>query len=475
MFRDVPAWAVSALVHIVAILMMALFVSETATLIEKLTFIAAPPSEEEIEDDPIKIPEMDDALPEIVEPVAESTVPDGPVLGPLDLGEVIPDIPPSPPIEFDDEFGEQTAPASGMLDGLDGGGPGTGLLDSRTIGRQRAPPMCEQAIDGSLKWIALHQLPDGGWSFDLTACPSCMGQCSHSGTSKKDDRAGATAMAMLPFLGRGYTHREGPYQKQVEGGVAFLVQQAMQNKGKVYGPSGSLYSQGLAGIALSECYAMSQDQRLAAPTQLVLNFIMDAQDPQGGGWRYTPRQPGDTSAVGWQIMALKSGNLAYLDVNPLTIKKAVEFLDSVQSDYGAAYGYLDASNPTLARSSVGLLCRMYLGWKKDHEGLQEGARRIAQAGPSKDLYYDYYATQIMHHLEGERWVAWNATMTKMLLESQATKDHEAGSWYAGVDVGHGAHAAGRLYCTSLATMILEVYYRHLPIYGTQSVDEEFPE
>jgi hypothetical protein len=51
----------------------------------------------------------------------------------------------------------------------------------------------------------------------------------------------------------------------------------------------------------------------------------------------------------------------------------------------------------------------------------------------------------------------------------------AGSWHAGVDGGHGAHAAGRLYCTSLATMILEVSYRHLLIYGTQSVDEEFHE
>jgi hypothetical protein len=35
--------------------------------------------------------------------------------------------------------------------------------------------------------------------------------------------------------------------------------------------------------------------------------------------------------------------------------------------------------------------------------------------------------------------------------------------------------AGRLYCTALSTMILEVYYRHLPIYQNQSVQEEFKE
>jgi hypothetical protein len=53
-------------------------------------------------------------------------------------------------------------------------------------------------------------------------------------------------------------------------------------------------------------------------------------------------------------------------------------------------------------------------------------------------------------------------MVQMLLKSQAKKGHEAGSWFEGVNGGHGADAAGRLYTTSLATLILEVYYRILP-------------
>ena len=68
------------------------------------------------------------------------------------------------------------------------------------------------------------------------------------------------------------------------------------------------------------------------PAQAALNFICSAQDPVGGGWRYEPRQPGDTSVVGWQIMALKSGYMAYLDVPAATVKKAFDFLDSVQSE-----------------------------------------------------------------------------------------------------------------------------------------------
>jgi hypothetical protein len=67
--------------------------------------------------------------------------------------------------------------------------------------------------------------------------------------------------------------------------------------------------------------------------------------------------------------------------------------------------------------------------------------------------------------EADRWGSqgfpWSATA--------ASFDRGLFSW------NKRAGATGRLYCTLLATMILEVYYRHLPIYGTQSVDDEFRE
>jgi hypothetical protein len=476
-----PAWAISMLVHIVALLTMALIAGNNEP-VEKPTVITSTAAESEEEFSEFEEQDTPEETPEeMVDPVADVMVTTEVAVEPVEVVSLADDLDAAPlAVELTD-FGSETAPASDMMATIGAiGGTGGGLG-----GRANAKKLAmsgggggdtEAAVDRALKWIAVHQMPDGGWSFDLNACPSCQGKCSHGGGSRKEDRTGATAMALLPYLGRGYTHREGPYKKQVEGGIAFLVQRAIQGKGKAYDGAGNMYSQGLTGIVLSECYAMSQDNRLAAPTQAVLNYIMQAQDPRGGGWRYNPRQAGDTSAVGWQIMALKSGNMAYLQINPLSVKKAVEFLDFVQADeYGATYGYVDKSSPSIGRSAVGLLCRMYLGWKKDHPGIQEGARMIAKAGPSKDLYYDYYATQIMHHMEGEMWIAWNKKMKELLLKTQSNKDHEAGSWYENVDSGHGAHAAGRLYCTSLATMILEVYYRHLPIYKNQSVKDEFRE
>ena len=479
-----PAWLISMLVHVVVLLSMALVVNEVPKPeTPRLITASAPEVEENFEEFEDEIPQEDPGpQQEITDMVAlpeSSNVDAVQVITSADEVDAAP-----VSVELTD-FGSETAPSSDLLSSVGAvGGKTAGGLGGRTDTKMREQliqtgggnKQSEAAVESALKWIIQHQLPDGGWSFNLKACPSCNGQCSH-GVDKSHglDRCGATSMALLPFLGRGYTHKDGPYKKQFEAGVGFLASMAVKGQGKAYGMGGgTMYSQGLAGIVLSESYAMTQDRRLAGPAQMALNYIMAAQDPAGGGWRYAPKQPGDTSAVGWQLMALKSGHMAFLKVSPLTIKKAVEFLNDVQGDDGATYGYTDPGNGP-GTSAVGLLCRMYLGWKRDHPALQRGVDRLAKMGPSKDLYYDYYATQVLHHVEGERWVRWNEKMREMLVTTQSKKGHESGSWYEGVEGGHGAHAAGRLYCTSLATMILEVYYRHLPIYGQGSVNEDFKE
>jgi hypothetical protein len=475
--RTAPAWAVSMLLHIVILLSMALIVQEPPKEEKPRVIVSTAPEVvedfEEFEEQPLEPqPEtqevndavvLPDAAVENVQVVADAAD--------IDAAAVS--------VEFTD-FSTETAASSDLLASVGAIGGQAGGLGGRTDPTMRKKlvqagggnAQSEAAVEAALKWIINHQLPDGSWSFDHTQSPSCAGNCSHPGKYK--DRAGATAMALLPMLGRGYTHKEGPYKKQFEAGIGFLAALTVTGQGKAYEKGGNLYCQGLAGIALSETYAMTQDKRLAGPAQLALNYIMAAQDPVGGGWRYAPKQPGDTSAVGWQLMALKSGHMAFLKVNPLTIKKAVEFLNHVQQDEGSMYGYTDPGSAP-GTSAVGLLCRMYLGWKKDNPALKRGAARLAKMGPNANLYYDYYATQILHHLEGDAWLAWNTKMRDMLVNSQAKNGHEAGSWLKGYEAGHSTDHGGRLYCTSLATMILEVYYRHLPLYGQQSVDEEFKE
>ena len=282
-------------------------------------------------------------------------------------------------------------------------------------------------------------------------------------------------MALLPFLGAGQTHMEGEYKETIRRGLYFLGSQMQMspNGGNLMGQGGSMYCHGLAAICLCEAYALTQDKALMVPAQQSLNFIIYAQDRTGGGWRYSPQTPGDTSVVGWQIMALKSGHLAYLQVPKQTIAGAINFLNLVQQDSGSKYGYTGpGAGP--ATTAVGLLCRMYLGWKKEEPALQRGVQWMSQRGPARNnMYYNYYATQVMHHYGGDEWKKWNAVMRDQLVDSQITKGDfraEKGSWTP--TGGHGDRG-GRLYETAMCTMTLEVYYRHMPLYKDQPVNDDF--
>ena len=121
---------------------------------------------------------------------------------------------------------------------------------------------------------------------------------------------------------------------------------------------------------------------------------------------------------------------------------------------------------TFAMTAEGLLCRQYLGWPRSDERLLAGVNLLL-AHPmdwaDRDVYAWYYATQVLHHLEGPAWEQWNQTMRELLPAQQTMVGPERGSWSPHGD-WWGSHA-GRLYVTCLSLYMLEVYYRHLPIYA----------
>jgi len=338
----------------------------------------------------------------------------------------------------------------------------------------------EAAVASGLRWLAQHQSEDGGWSFDHASHAECNGQCSQPG-EMTECRIAATGLALLAYLGGGHTSASGSYQQQVQRGIEFLVKTGKLTSGG-FDLRGELapnhghaayYSHGIATIALCEAYAITQDDTLKARAQGAINFILASQDSRSGGWRYQPLEAGDTSVVGWQMMALQSGRNAGLMVPPQALKMVERFLNTKQSNRGSQYAYLEADQPSAPMTAVGLLCRMYLGWNQRDGRLKLGVIYLDDQKPSRNnMYYNYYATQVLHHWGGEEWARWNEVMRDQLVQTQHTeKDgHLAGSW----DVAdpHGS-AGGRHYMTCLAVMTLEVYYRHLPLYQRDKLKVEY--
>jgi hypothetical protein len=478
----VPGWAISLILHVALLMILAaislepvqqalavLTMSNTGTATEQLESF-------DISDSPA--PQMSESTEESAAVPAEAVAPTAEVMevalepvvtspiGELPVANVVDQIAPSNLMS--DVMSNQ------MLQALSSR---SSNMKKEMLERYGGTAASEQAVARALQWLAAHQLPNGAWSFGHDRV--CRGQCGDAGNRINAFNA-ATAVALLPFLGAGQTHLEGQYQQTVKKGLAFLIKRmeitaGTPPRGSWTEPDGNMYSHGLASIAVCEAYAMTKDPDLEKPAQLALNYIAWAQDPNGGGWRYAPQQPGDTSVVGWQLMALKSGLMGGLTIFPETVRKANFFLDAVQTNEGAYYGYdVPAANPAgaAATTSIGLLCRMYLGWSKEKPAIQEGVKFLATVGPSKDnVYYNYYATQVLRQYGGPEWERWNTAMRDQLVNTQEKSGHSVGSWFSNEDPWRAE--GGRLYSTAMSAMILEVYYRYMPLYGDKSTEDDF--
>ncbi len=308
----------------------------------------------------------------------------------------------------------------------------------------------EACVNKSLGWLARQQNADGSWS--------------HNGNFPDNYNAAynvaGTAFGLLPMLAAGKTHKlhkDNPYDKPIEKGLLYLLRVQNRQTGRL---GSSMYEHGLATITLCEAYGLSQDPMLRKPAQMAIDFIVDSQHDEGG-WRYAPKQAGDTSVVGWMVMGLKSGQMAGLNVSPITLRKVINYLEHVCDKRQDAEGY-GYTGPGASRTmtAVGLLCRQYMqGWGRQNNRLQGSVHSHLmkyQPDVSNDVYYYYYATQVMHHFGGEEWKIWNAKMREKLVKSQDPD----GSWKPKA----GGHCAGRLMMTSLNCLTLEVYYRYLPLY-----------
>jgi hypothetical protein len=325
----------------------------------------------------------------------------------------------------------------------------------------------EQAVERGLAWLAEHQAVDGSWQFDLSGC-RCQGACRHAGSLKSS--TASTATALLPFLGAGNTHVDGPYQQTVSRAIYYLISRMQPTPRGGDFCEGTMYGHGVTTLALAEAYGLAGDEMLVPYLRDAIRFIQTAQDQHSGGWRYLPGQSGDTTVTAWQLAALKSASIAGLETPSPTIEGVRRFLDRVQTNNGAAYGYRTPQAKPCT-SAIGLLCRMYTGWSPLQEPLVRGVTVLAKPGPNPDaLYQNFYLSQALLQMNHPAWARWNRRNRDQLVALQARIGHESGSWFCNdPDTAPG----GRLAHTALAVLTLEVYYRLLPIYSEKAVQDGF--
>jgi len=343
------------------------------------------------------------------------------------------------------------------------------IADNRDeiIARQGGGRDTEAAVQEALKWLSRNQSRDGRWDARLHGAGlerRIDGQ-NRAGAGARADTA-ITGLALLAFLGGGHTHLEGEYQEVVRRGIEFLLRAQDPTDGNLGGRASRfafMYCHAMATFSLSEAYAMTNDIRLRRAVERAVGYSVRAQHAKGG-WRYKPGDAGDTSQLGWQLMAIKSAQMAGVEIPLNTIPTIKRYLDRVAA--GASGGlarYQPHSKVSRTMTAEALFCRQLLQINRPRAD-DEAAKYVLASRPGKsraNLYYWYYATLALHRHGGDSWRRWNDSLKPALLSRQSHTGQAAGSWPP--DTVWGPHG-GRVYSTAMAALCLEVYYRYLPLY-----------
>jgi len=389
----------------------------------------------------------------------------------------------------------------------------------------------EKAVLEGLRWLVRHQRTDGSWGIvSLKSICDTDKPCfdpKESYTEHADE--GLTAMALLCFLGAGYSHeskqdlvdtaRAKRYKigEVIKNGLMWLVkrqnEQGYFSKDQVF-----MYNEALCALALTEAYGLTQNRYWKEPAQKAINFLQKARRPNPSGtgswgWRYQSRQeieakyPGgsldetgkkelfdsDTSVTGWVIMALKSAIISGLQVDKNSMDGGLAFVKYCTANDGLV-GYNDPKNAGLtvqgrgddkfdyhptSMTSLGICIRIFCEHDPNDPFFEPAALRMVKDLPTIDkdrrkidYYYWYYGSMALNQLDGpdsprKSGKYWGPWNKAMVDAVVSLQDTQERSCNRGgwMQPDRWAYAGGPIYSTAINVLTLEVYYRYENAFG----------
>ncbi len=333
----------------------------------------------------------------------------------------------------------------------------------------------ERATQRGLAYLAEHQAPEGFWSGDV----GYKINSSYSPTAEDAAHVGVTALATIAFLACGEVPRKGRYGLVVEKAVDWLVQQVEEN-GYITANGTRMYSHAFATLCLAEVYGMTDKDEVRKALQRAADLIIQSQNHEGG-WRYKPfAQESDMSITVCQVVALRAARNAGIHVPKASIDAAVAYVRRSATRPGSGrmhprWRFGPGGSNGVFRYQIGRDARatfpltaagattLYGAGVYDDPLLDRALAFMERTFQAYNRYWgrrrhyffyygNYYAVQAFFIAGGSHWVRYFRATRDLLLEMQ----NEDGSWDCHI-------GPGRNFGTAVATLILAVPFRYLPI------------
>lgn len=304
-------------------------------------------------------------------------------------------------------------------------------------------PQTEAAIDKALAYLAKTQAPDGCWNGEQWA---------------GNYPVASTSLALIAFMTKGHFPGEKHYGQVMEKALDYLIKQAKAGDGFM---GSDMYSHGLATLALSEVWGMSdRDEDVQKALKAAVRVILRAQSGSGG-WRYQPKPAdADVSVTVMQLVALSSAKQAGILVPDAVIDKAVAYVRACHDPASGGFGYMPHGDPGYPRSAAGAYALMICGLHDSKEA-KAAVNYIASQppaifrSPGHFYYAQYYSIQVMYQAGDDYYQKWYPQARDSLLSRQ----NKEGAFQI-----MDADGGGTVVATAFSVIILGAPYRFVPIY-----------
>lgn len=327
-------------------------------------------------------------------------------------------------------------------------------------------------VDRGLAWIASQQKDDGSFPSLDAAQPA------------------VTSFCVLAFLSRGHQPGSGPYGRQLERAIDFVLSCQKEDGLLCYDtPGGSWqfetashtasYNHAIAGLMLGEVYGEVSGKRARAARKAIqkaLKFTRELQTrtkpaEDRGGWGYLRPQgsslDGDLSVTAWQLMFLRSARNAEFNVPKQFADEAVEYIKRNWAPGEGVFLYHRGAGPTRGLMGAGILSLSMAGLHQSQIAQKAGQwlldhpfRSFGESYGEFDRYYYslFYCSQAAAQLGGRFWNGLYPSVANGILEAQL----DDGSCRP--EPNRGDVVFGKCYSTSLAVLALTPAYQLLPVY-----------
>jgi len=362
----------------------------------------------------------------------------------------------------------------GLLAALASGGSVTGQEDDSWSDLDAAADReTIRAVERGLRWLAEHQNEDGSWTGAIGFKLNQNYEVERAGKP----HVGVTALAGMAFLAGGHLPGRGEFGETISKATEFVVASVDENSGFISANGSRMYSHAFGTLYLAEVVGMMQRADVRGKLQRAVDLIVTSQNDYGS-WRYEPfAVESDMSITVCQLMALRAARNIGIKVPRSTIDRAVRYVQGsyVARDEPNMFFYHDGyyflrrgsfkyQKQENTRSSFALtaagIASLYNAGVYSDDRLRESLDVLEHSYDlleSKRTHYfywygHYYAVQAMYVAGDPWWTRYYTRIRKDLLAAQARD----GRWL-------NDRGPGDAFGTAVASIILQVPYKYLPI------------